>query len=160
MAKKFADSSSVTNIITAHRKRQVKPAVYIYILIGLSVVSTSVTTLIMTGKISVPGTSRRSAAAVTDSEPVKSSIALLRSDLGEKKISPDDYVLYLKDYLIRYDSLPGIYKSARSSTTGTEVYQALFDIWPQVTLRTRATMLKTMPFLEDKWSDLQLERKE
>ena len=160
MAKKFADSSSVTTIITAHRKRQVKPAVYIYILIGLSVVSTGVTTLIMTGKISTPGSSRRSATALADSAPVKSSLALLQNDLEEKKISPDEYVLYLKDYLIRYDSLPEIYKSTQSSTTSTEVYQALFAIWPQVALRTRATMLKAMPFLEDKWRAMQLERKE
>ncbi len=160
MAKKFADSGSVTTIITAHRKRQMKPAVYIYILIGLSVVSTGVTTLIMTGKISVPGSSRRTAAAITESEPVASTITLLQNDLAEKEINADEYVLYLKDYLIRYDSLPGIYKSPRSSTTSTEIYRALFDIWPQVSLRTRATLLKVLPFLEDKWRSMQLERKE
>ncbi|MBN1759436.1 MAG: hypothetical protein JW863_14000, partial [Chitinispirillaceae bacterium] len=88
MAKKFADSGSVTNIITTHRKRQIKPAVYIYILIGLSVVSVGFTTLIMTGKVS-PGRTIRGATRLNDAAPIKNSIDLLRDDLIAKKISAD-----------------------------------------------------------------------
>ena len=159
MAKKFADSGSMTHIITTHRKRKFKPAVYIYILIGLAVVSTGLTTLIMTGRIA-PGRTIRGATRLEDSAPIKNSIDLLRDDLAAKKISVDDYVLYLKDYLIRYDSLPAGYKTSRSSTTNTEIFRALFDIWPQVSLRTRAVMLKSMPFLEAKWEALKFEREQ
>ena len=155
MAKKFADSGSVTSIITTHRKRQFKPATYIYILIGLSVVTTGLTTLIMTGNISPALIGKAAQAPVV---PQKNSIDLLRDDLNLNKIGPDDFALYLKDYLIRYDSLPDTYKTARSSTTNTEIYQALFDIWPQVSLRTRANMLTMMPYLEKQWEAMQLER--
>lgn len=158
MAKKFADSGSVTHIITSHRKRRFKPAVYIYILIGLSVVSTGLTTLIMTGNIAPELTGR--SAGQTTGIALTNSIDLLRDDLIQKKIGPDDYVLFLKDYLIRYDSLPEAYKTNRSSTTNSEIYRALFDIWPQVSLRTRANILKIMPYLEKKWEAMQLERKE
>jgi hypothetical protein len=155
MAKKFADSSSVTHIITTHRKRRIKPAIYIYVLIGLSVITTGFTTLLMTGRIS-PALINK--AVLISAAPVKNSIDLLRDDLIRKKIGPDDYVLYLKDYLIRYDSLPDIYKTARASTASSEIYRALFDIWPQVSLRTRATMLTMMPHLETTWEAMQLER--
>ncbi|MBN1760769.1 MAG: hypothetical protein JW863_20740, partial [Chitinispirillaceae bacterium] len=72
----------------------------------------------------------------------------------------DEYALYLKDYLIRYDSLPAVYKTERSTTPNTEIFRSLFDIWPQVSLRTRAVMLTSMPFLEDKWEAMNLEREQ
>ena len=155
MAKKFADSGSVTDIITSYRKRKIKPVFYVYAFIILSVISTSITVLVMSGTIAPELTGKGS---VTAAPPVRNSIDLLREDLVRKKIGPDEYVLYLKDYLIRYDSLPAVYKTERSTTTSREIYRSIFDIWPKVSLHTRANLLKSMPYLETKWKALHFER--
>jgi hypothetical protein len=158
MAKKFANSGSVTHIITTHRKRRFKPAVYLQILIGLSVISTAFTTLVMTGKIQPVGIgpSARNATAT----PIVNTIDLLREDLAKKEIGIDDYALYMKDYLVHYSALPDKYKTKRSTTGSGELFRELYTVWPQVSLRTRSVILQAMPFLEARWEAMHLERAE
>jgi hypothetical protein len=145
MAKKLADGGGVEKVITIHRRRRIKTMRYVYITIALSVVSTSITYLVMTGTIA-PGLI--GPAAETLVAPVKSPIDLLKEDLAAKEIGPDHYALYLKDYLIHYGALPDRYKVTECGTTSTEIYRALYDIWPQVSLRTRSNLLKMLPPLE------------
>lgn len=157
MARKFADRS-VATIITTHRKRQFKPAPYIYILIALSVISTVFTFLVMTEKI--PSGFIGKGAQQTEAVTVTNTIDLLREDLAKKEIGIDEYALYIKDFLVHYSTLPDKYKTARSSTSSSELFRELFTVWSQVSLRSRAVILNDMPFLEARWEALQLEREE
>ena len=155
MARKFADSGTVSNIITTHRKQRIKPAVYVYILVGLSVISTAFTALVMTEKIpsGLIGGNKQQGKVV----PVINTVDLLRADLAKKEIGIDDYALYIKDYLVHYGSLPDRYKTERSSTNSNELFRELYTVWPEVSLRSRAVILNDMPFLEARWEALQLE---
>ena len=157
IAKKFANHNNVEQIISTHRKKQIKPIKYVYILIGLSVISTSLTSLVMTGKIA-PGLTggKRNVAATVQ----LNSVDLLKKDLNEDKIGPDQFALYLKDYLIRYDSLPDHYKTSSSTTTSSDIYRALYAIWPQVNLRTRALVIKALPRLEKTWNKLEINQQQ
>ncbi|MBN1575675.1 MAG: hypothetical protein JW913_03935 [Chitinispirillaceae bacterium] len=157
MAKKLADGVNVEKAITTHRRRRIKPMKYVYIAIALSVVSTSLTWLIMTGKVA-PGLVNRKAEAPV--EPVKNSLDLLNEDLAAKKINPDQYALQLRNCLNCYDSLPACYQTPRAGTTSDELFRALYGIWPQVSLRTRAHLLKMMPYLERKWEKYRFEQQE
>ena len=147
MAKKLADGGSVEKTIIIHRKRRIKTMKYVYIAIALSVISTSFTYLVMTGRLFPGLVNTYTSEAVL---PEKSALDLLNDDLEMRKIGPDQYALYLRDFLIRYDSLPNVYKSPGSLITSDQIYRALFTIWPQVSLRTRASLVKEIPHLERK----------
>ena len=157
MAQKFANRGNVSQIITAHRKRQLRPATYIYILIGTSIISTAFTTLIVTGKIDTGFITRNT---MVSSAPIKNTIDFLNEDFAGKRISADEYALFIKDYLIRYDSLPARYKAERITLTSEQVYHTLHDIWPQVSLRTRSRLLVTMPYLETQWKNIGIDLKQ
>ncbi len=148
MARKFADSGSVEQIIVRHRKSRIRPAFFIYILIGLSVISTGITTLVMTGKID-PGLPGRE---IGGEIPKKNSLDLLREDLESRRISPDQYALYITDYLIHFGSFPDRYKTGRISVTSGEMFRALHAVWPKVSLHTRSSIFSMIPHLESRWS--------
>jgi hypothetical protein len=120
----------------------------------MAAISTVFTTLIMTGKIA-PGILNPEQGA--PAAPIKSTLDLLNDDFTEQKISADQYALFIKDYLIRYDSLPAHYKTSRITINSTEMYAALLTMWPRVNLRTRSDILKIMPFLEQKWQSLNIQ---
>ena len=154
MTNKLADSGTVKKVITTHRKRRIETLKYVYIALALSVVSTSITYLVMTGKVA-PGITGADDAVVA--APVKTTLDLLNDDLNMEKIRADQYSLYLRDYLIRYDSLPAVYKTPLAGLASGEVYRALYTIWPKLSLRTRSELLKTMPFLSKKWERFAVE---
>jgi hypothetical protein len=153
MAKKFANAENVEQKIIAIRKRRIKKAPLLYVAIGVTVVSLLLSTLATIGFIEPP-------AVVNNDVPIKPKktiIDLLSKDLAERKLTPDQYAVYLIDYLIHYSSLPEVYRSEDLSTVPNRVtYKALYDIWPKVNLRTRANLLEEMPLLEKKWRELGL----
>jgi hypothetical protein len=155
MAKKLADGNGVAKVITTHRKRRLQTMKYVYIALALSVVSTTITYFVMTGKIA-PGLT--GANEVVVAVPEKTSLDLLNDDLTAKKIGPDQYALFIRDYLIRYDSLPAVYQVPFSGLTSGEVYRALYNIWPKLSLRTRSDLLREMPFLANKWEKFAVEQ--
>lgn len=155
MTNKLANGSNVKKVISTHRKRRIETMKYVYIAIALSVVSTGMTYLVMTGKVA-PGLTGANETIVA--APVKTTLDLLNDDLSMEKIRADQYALYLRDYLIRYDSLPDVYKSPFSGLTSGEAYRALYMIWPKLSLRTRSDLLKSMPFLTGKWKQFAVEQ--
>jgi hypothetical protein len=154
MAKKFANKGSVEHIIHTARKRRFNPMKYVYIFIGMSALSPLLTILIMTGKIA-PGLFRPESTVTA--EKVPTSVDLMRNDFSVRKIGADQFALYLKDYLIRYDSLPAHYKTTASATS-SDTYRELYAIWEQVTLRTRSHLIGILPHLETTWETLGLNR--
>jgi len=157
MARKLADGDGVGQIITAYRKRRIKPMKYVYTGIALSVVSMSATWLVMTGRVTPPGfVERHPAIAVA---PVKNTVDLLNEDLAMDSISPDRYAIYLEYCLIGYGLLPDRYKTPDADVGSEELMLALYDIWPRVTLRTRSKLLADMPFIERRWERFTVERK-
>lgn len=148
MAKKFANTTTVEARIIANRKRRRQKPVYIYIVIGVAVVTTLLSTLINTGVITPPQLTDQAASAPAR----RTVIDHLLQEFADKKINADQYALYLKDYLVNYKSFPEEYKSdSIYSVSSSVIIKALYDIWPQVSLRTRAILLKKMPFIEDRW---------
>jgi hypothetical protein len=145
MAKKFADHGSVEQIIIRHRKKLLRSSKTLYIIIAATVVSMILTGLFTVGIIQPPVQTKENGPVVMK---VRNSLDILLEDLDAKKISPDEFVLYCKDYLIRYDSLPDRYKTPFSITSSSEVYGVIVDVWPKLSLRTRQVMLKNLPRIE------------
>jgi hypothetical protein len=156
MAKKLADGGNVEKTIVVHRKRRIKTLRYIYLTISISVVSMSITWLVASGNLHIPGVAIKEAPA--DIAPVKRPVDLLMEDLNEDKIGPDQFARYVQYYLIRYDSLPGRYKVPGAISSSDVYIDALYQIWPRVSLRTRAQLQSAMPFLEKKWERFKGER--
>jgi len=150
MAKKFANTGTVEAKIIASRRRRRQKPLYIYIFLGTAIVTTTLSTLISSGVITPTPIVNKNIPPL----PSKTVIDLLSKDLADKKINADQFALYLKDYLVNYNAFPAEYKSGEIySVTSDVTVKALYDIWPQVSLRTRATLLKTMPFIEDRWRE-------
>jgi hypothetical protein len=155
MAKKLANAGGVEKVITTYRRRRIEPMKYVYIAIAVSALSTTFTYLVMTGRVA-PGLMENETAAPV--APVKSMLDLLNDDLAAKSVGPDQYALYLRDFLIRYDSLPERYKPSGSGLTSEQVYAAMYAVWPRVSLRTRGDLLKTIPFLAERWDRMRVEQ--
>lgn len=152
MAKKFANKGNVEHIIHTHRKRRFNPMKYVYLFVGLSVLSPPLTFLLMTGKI-MPGVFTPENTATK--EKVPTAVDLMRQDFTEKKIGADQFALYLRDYLIHYSTLPSHYK-AGASATSSDTYRELNAIWEQVSLRTRTHLIESLPHLDRTWDKLGL----
>ncbi|MBN1306812.1 MAG: hypothetical protein JXA18_02770 [Chitinispirillaceae bacterium] len=157
MAKKLADGIHVEKAIITHRRRRITPMKYVYITIALSIVSTGITWLVMTGRVA-PGLVDRKLE--TAAPAVKNSLDLLNDDLAANRIDPDQYALLIRNCLNCYDSLPVRYKSPRAGTTSDALFRALYKIWPQVRLSTRARLLEKIPYLERKWERYRVEQQE
>lgn len=145
MAKKLSQGSS-TNIIAAQKKKGAKPLVYLYIFIGLLIVSTTITGIIVTGSTShklLHPTAPK--LAVVFSSPLD----LITAAHREEKISTDQCALYLKDILIRYDSLPPEFKPDHAVIADTSVYKTLVTLWPHISLRTRSNIITRLPKLKE-----------
>ncbi len=155
MAKKLADGGSVEKTIILHRRRHIRTANYIYLAVALSVISTGITYLLMTGRIGAGLTGNDSGLQTTFA---KNTIDLLNDDLASGKISTDQYAIYLMNFLIRYDSLPDIYKPGKTFVTSDQVYRALFAVWPKISPQIRTFIMKEMPFLERKWEIYKVEQ--
>jgi len=147
MKRKLASPGSAEQIITAHRRERARPVKYLYWGAALAAVAAVLIYQAFTGQASEDMVEQTVDPAAP---PEKSALELMKDDLSQNKFGPDQYAIYLKDYLIRYDSLPQAYKSARHNLTSDEIYSALLEIWPQTSPGTRSELLKKMPPLKQK----------
>jgi len=145
MAKKFADRGSVEQIIIRHRKRGLRSGKTLFIIIAATVISLVVTGLFTVGIVEPPQVLK---SAPEPAVVVHNSLDILKADLAAAVINPDQFALYCKDYLNRYDSLPSKYQTPFSTTTSEEVYDAIADVWVTLQLRTRQRLLADLPTIE------------
>lgn len=147
MTRKLASSGSVEQIITAHRRERTRPVKYLYMGAALAAMAALLIYQAFTGQAREDLIEQTAALAAP---PPKSTLELMKEDLLQNRFGPDQYAHYLKDYLVRYDSLPAPYKSARHNITSDEIYTALLEIWPQTSPGTRSELLKKIPRLKQK----------
>lgn len=145
MAKKFADRGSVEQIIIRHRKRGLRSRKVLFFIVAAMVVTMALTALFTAGVLEPPSMLTGAGEPVVE---VHNSLDILKADLAAEVISSDLFVLYCKDYLNRYDSLPAKYQTDFSTTTSEEVYTAIADVWATVSLRTRQLLLQELPAIE------------
>lgn len=153
MAKKFADRGAVEQIIVRHRKKMLRSSRTLYIIAAVTIASMIMTGLVTVGVIEPPEVLQKKA---DEHAVIVNSIDLFRADLSSGVLSPDQFVMMCKLYLVRYDSLPAKYKTKISTTTRDEVYGAIADVWPQVSLRTRERLLRDLPYIKE----IQMRRRE
>jgi hypothetical protein len=79
----------------------------------------------------------------------------LKDDFNKNAITAEQYAFYLRDILIRYDSLPVKYRLDRPLIRSQDVYRALADIWLLLNLRARRQLTKELPQLDDRIRKIQ-----
>lgn len=84
------------------------------------------------------------------------TLELLSLDLRNKTITINQYAFYLRDMLIRYDSLPQQYRPAMPDLKTQDVYDSLCAIWTRIDLKNRQRFLKDLPKLEQHLKEYQL----
>lgn len=145
MAKKLSQGSG-KEIFSTQKKKGMKPHLYLYIIMSILIVSTAITGIIVT---------RNTANKLLNSAAPKlaavflSPLELITAAHREEKISTDQCALYLKDILVRYDSLPPEFKPNHAVIADTSVYKALVTLWPHVSLQTRSSITTRLPKLEE-----------
>jgi len=145
MAKKFADRGNVQQIIVRHRRKILQSKKTLWLIIAGTVVSMIITVLVTAGVVKPPalvGGKVEQRIAITE------TLDLLRTDLASGDIGADQFALYCRDFLIRYDSLPQRYQTPFSTTTGDDIYRAIAGVWPSLHLRTRQVLLHDLPHIE------------
>jgi hypothetical protein len=69
----------------------------------------------------------------------------LKAAFHEDKISADYFALYLKDVLVRYDSIPNEFKVSRPVVKQNDVYRELSGVWTQLSPVVRSTITTELP---------------
>jgi len=141
MVKKLADKSSTD--FAVHKKRKTG---YLYIY-AAAVAVVLVIAIIITGrsKSQIPVST-----IIASSTQNESPLLKLNNALADGKISIDQYGTYLKELLVNYDSLPQVYKTNRPVIKDTEVYGAFAEVWPRLSVGTRARITKELPVIQSK----------
>lgn len=142
MARKLADSGNGDFVVTS-QKPSLKKVFVILSIILLVFASLTGVFFTRTSSATLSGKSQKTEVMVQNNPLHK-----LREAFRDQRISADQYALYLEDLLIRYDSLPQQYKVSRPMVKGDEVFHEYRDIWPKLSLRTRAKLVKDLPNLE------------
>lgn len=142
MAKKFADHNSVEQVIFRHRKKALRSVKILAVIIACTIASIVVTGLFSLKVIDTPKFLVREQAATIQ---IRNPIDLLKADLASGTINGDVFALYCRDFLIRYDSLPNKYQTQISTATSDEYFQAILEVWPTLSLRTRQCLMEEMP---------------
>lgn len=142
MAKKFADHNSVQKVIVRHRKKALRSAKILAVIIICIIASMIVTLLFSVNIVDPPDFLVRKEKATIQT---KNPIDILKTDLAEEAISADMFALYCMDYLIRYDSLPEKYKTPFSTSTINDYFRAILEVWDILSLRTQQRLLEEIP---------------
>jgi hypothetical protein len=139
MAVKLATGNGIEVIASSRRKKKARTIIYVSLPVLLFIIAAIVVFL------KSPGTT---AISIKSDQPVTPEISLLQllhQDLEEKKITVNQYAFYLRDILIRYDSLPPQYRPDRPSVNTDEIFDSLCVMWPKIDLKVRAQLLKDFP---------------
>lgn len=71
----------------------------------------------------------------------------LKTAFNEGKIGVNEYALYLDYLLVKYDSVPGQYKTPRPFIDSKEVDVEIRKIWGRLSIRTRSRIIQDLPHL-------------
>jgi hypothetical protein len=149
MAGKLATGNGIEVIAVSRRKKRTRKLIYIsvpailFVIVGIVISVKSPGTAAITFKSGQPVT------------PRVNLIQLLHQDLEIKKITVNQYAFYLRDILIRYDSLPSQYHPARPAVTTEAIYDSLCAVWSKIDLKNRAQLLKELPKIDEYLKEFQ-----
>ncbi|HEX2958770.1 MAG TPA: hypothetical protein VHO70_18190 [Chitinispirillaceae bacterium] len=142
MAVKLAKGKGIELIAASRRKKRSRTIIYI----SIPVILFFITGIILFVK--TPGTTSMTIKADRPVVERISLLQLLHQDLENKKITVNQYAFYLRDILIRYDSLPQHYHPDRPSVLTEDIYDSLCAVWPKIDLKIRAQLLKELPKMD------------
>lgn len=141
MARKLADVSNANDLKKKRKKKLTKPYL---IYSSIAVIVTVLTIAVFFVNTS---TQKQTANITIDSIVQKYPLQNLNDAYKNGSITADQYAIYLRDYLIKYDSLPENFKQEGSVVLSDHIYKALIDVWMKLNLRTRASLIKDLPDL-------------
>jgi hypothetical protein len=140
MAGKLATGNGIELIAAARRKKR-SPLLYI---VG-SIVFVSIGMVLFfhtPEKIKINLNSNNSAIKKVN------MIQLMHKDLDESKISVNQYAFYLRDILVRYDSLPQNYRTDSPDVQAQDIYDSLCATWSKLSNNSKGQLLQELPKLE------------
>ncbi len=141
MAKKLADLST-TETLGKNKKKKLKRSYLIYIVtFSVFIVLSIVPIMISQSKENSSETER------SVSEKMNSPLVLLADAFKNDSISVDQYAFYLKDLLIRYDSLPVKYRTDYPVITTSDIYLSIVKVWMKLGNNTRISLINDLPDL-------------
>ena len=154
MARKLAVGNGVQKIAAEKRKKKLQRLTYIAAVVMAFLISGLII------YFHLPKQYKYDPEQFRISQAQRNPVNRLSADYQEKKISADEYALYLKDILIRYDSLPDAYRIDIPFIKATDVYDSLIAVWPFVNLRIRKTLQDQLPKLEHQLKENQFKTKD
>lgn len=141
MAKKLAAKGSTDFVVQKKKKLRL---IYLFSALIAAVLIT-VILIICRSKSETPAYN-----GILTSTHVQSPLVKLRDSLANGKINIDQYGIFLKELLVNYDSLPPAYKTSHPVIKDTEVYNAFAEVWPRLSIGTRARITKALPEIQSK----------
>jgi uncharacterized integral membrane protein len=142
MARKLATGNGIEIIAAARKRKRSRIVIYTTSGILLFLIVAVILYLITPDQVTFNLDFNKS------EKPEINLLQLLSKDLTEKKITFNQYVFYLRDILVRYDSLPKQYRPAMPDVKTQSVYDSLCAVWKKVDLQKRQQLLKELPKLE------------
>lgn len=141
MAKKLAEQAPIEKI-AKNKKKMLNRHHLIYmvtfsLLVILSIVSISIN--------QTKDNSKETGKSVLEKR--NSPLVLLSDALENDSINVDQYALYLKDLLIRYDSLPGKYRTDYPVIATSDIYISIVKVWMRLGIKTRISLINDLPGL-------------
>lgn len=146
MAKKLADTNGSPK---NQKKRWGKAFIINGVIFGLLILITGLVFSFKSPRASVKNIKTTHGTLSPDSPLSKLSTAY-----NHRHIDHDQYALYLKDLLVRYDSLPQEFKTERPIIKEIQVHNELLNIWTSVSLDVRSTIIKELPKFAEKTQNL------
>lgn len=152
MAGKLATGNGIEVIAVSRRKKKARKVLYICIPVALFII------ICIVVLVKSPGTT---AITIKSGQPVVQRISLLQllhQDLENRKLSVNQYAFYLRDILIRYDSLPSEYRPARPVVVTEDIFDSLCAIWPKIDMKSREQLFKELPKIDTYLREFQYKR--
>jgi hypothetical protein len=139
MAKKLAENSSSEIII----KKKLSDKYIYFISVAVLLAIVSITAISFNNKSTVQLNQEPERVSRIDNP-----VAKLKNAYDDKVINENQYAIYLKDLLIRYDSLPEKYKVTSPVISDKEVFNELSAIWPDLSYNIRLELVNAVPDVE------------
>jgi hypothetical protein len=152
MAGKLATGNGIEVIAVSRRKKIVRKYIYISIPVVLFIIIGVFLFIKSSGTTEITFKSEQKVTQRID------LLQLLHQDLENKKITVNQYAFYLRDILIRYDSLPLEYRPARPAVVTEDIYDSLCAVWPKIDQKSRAQLFKELPKIDTYLKEFQYNR--
>ncbi len=147
MAKKLADHDDT--FVFKRKKKDYRP--FFFVVVGFCFIGVIVVMALMPSSERIEKVYEEPAAP---SCPVR----LIESAYERGEIGVNEYGSYLTDILVRYDSIPEIYKVDRPMIIPDDIYLRLLAVWGVLRPDLRRSILEDIPQLESKIDALNNEK--